>query len=60
MGPGEYRGPGNTNLFLRGKSIALRSIMDPRFVDVEMGDFHLSADSPCIDAGDNPVIDWAF
>ena len=26
---------------------------DPRFVDAENGDFHLRADSPCVDAGAN-------
>ena len=27
---------------------------DPKFIDAENGDFHLSADSPCIDAGWRP------
>jgi len=30
---------------------------DPRFLDQENGDFHLTNDSPCIDAGDNSAPD---
>lgn len=29
---------------------------NPLFVDVSNGDYHLSANSPCIDAGDNSVV----
>ena len=30
---------------------------DPRFVDAKAGDYHLAADSPCIEAGTNVVVD---
>ena len=30
---------------------------DPLFVDPDNGDFHLSFDSPCIDVGDNSVVE---
>ncbi len=31
--------------------------LDPMFIDVENGDFHLQANSPCIDAGINDSVD---
>jgi len=31
-------------------------IVDPKFFDIEGGDFHLSPDSPAIDAGDNSFV----
>ncbi len=41
---GGYSGDGNINA-------------DPLFVDADNGDFHLTADSPCIDAGTNTAPD---
>ena len=40
---GGYAGTGNINL-------------DPRFVNAPGGDFHLRADSPCIDLGNNAAV----
>jgi predicted outer membrane repeat protein len=48
MNPGENYGnckPGNENLFV-----------DPLFIDIMGGDFHLKEDSPCIDAGDTTLV----
>jgi len=33
---------------------------DPRFVDADGGDFRLRQGSPCIDAGDNSVVNWSL
>ncbi|MBN1269837.1 MAG: hypothetical protein JXB04_09630, partial [Kiritimatiellae bacterium] len=32
---------------------------DPQFVNFAEGDYHLTADSPCVDAGNNAYVSWS-
>ena len=56
-GSPDYTGLGATNCCVEGGAFGVFNIDgDPKFVNPEIGNWHLAADSPCVDAGDNAFV----